>query len=198
MSLFFETIKVQNQTVYNLDAHNFRLNQTILKNFGIKSTVNLKDFIIPPKDNKLYRCKIVYSHEIKSVDFFPYTPRNIQSFKIIHSKIKYDYKYADRTDIDTIFARRDNADEILIVDKNGMIKDTSIANIAVMTDGIWQTPKYPLLKGTMRAKFIKENILHEKELFIQDIQKLESFAIMNAMIGFKIIQNPKFIYEGSL
>jgi len=192
MSLFFETIRVQSGTVYNLDLHNKRLNYTIEQNFGIKSSIDLKDFISPPKDSRLYRCKVIYDKEIKSVDFYPYTPKNIQSFKIIRSDIKYDYKYADRYTIDSLFEKRGDCDEILIADEEGFLKDTSIANIALKIDGIWYTPKNPLLKGTMREKHIKDNILKLSRLNIQDIQKLESFAIMNAMIGFKIIENPKF------
>jgi len=196
MSLFFETIRVQNQTIYNLDLHNKRLNYTIEQNFGIKSSIDLKDFITPPKDSILYRCKVIYDTDIKSVDFYPYTPKNIKSFKIIHSDIKYNYKYADRYNIDSLFEKRGDCDEILIADEEGFLKDTSIANIALKIDGIWHTPKHPLLKGTMREKFIEDNILKLYQLKIKDIQKLESFAIMNAMIGFKIIENPKFKVRG--
>jgi len=192
MSLFFETIKVQNQTIYNLDLHNKRLNYTIEQNFGKKSAIDLKNFITPPKDSTLYRCKVIYDKDIKSVDFYPYTPKNIKSFKIISSDIKYNYKYADRCDIDSLFNRRGDCDEILIADKKGFLKDTSIANIALKIDGIWHTPENPLLKGTMREKLIRENILKQSILKVKDIQKLESFAIMNAMIGFKVIENPKF------
>jgi len=193
MSLFFETIKVQNSTIYNLELHNKRLNHTIKKNFSTNKTINLKEYIDPPKDNTLYRCKVIYDKDIKDVTFYPYTPRNIQSFKIIYSDIKYNYKYVDRYDIDSLFKQRESADEIIIADLDGFLKDTSIANIAIKIDGIWHTPKLPLLEGTMREKFIEDNILKKSDIKVKDIQKLESFAIMNAMIGFKIIKNPKFI-----
>ena len=193
MSLFFETIRVQNQTIYNIKYHNKRLNATIEQNFGIKSSIDLNNFITPPKTDELYRCKVIYDKEIKSIHFYPYTPKNIQSFKIIRSNIKYNYKYADRSSIETLFLQREFADDILIVNKDDYLKDTSIANIALKIDGIWHTPKKPLLKGTMREKFLEENILKLSDLKVKDIEKIESFAIMNAMIGFKIVKNPKFI-----
>ena len=192
MSQFFETIKVQNQTIYNLKYHQKRLNYTIEQNFGIKTNINLKDFITPPKDNKLYRCKVIYDKEVKSVDFYPYTPKNIKSFKIIYSDIKYPFKNVDRSSIDKLFSKRDGLDDILIVSKDGLIKDTSIANIAIKKDGVWFTPKNPLLKGTMREKLIKEKILFLKDLTIKDIENIDSFAIINAMIEFKEIKNAKF------
>ena len=193
MSLFFETLKVQNQTIYNIEYHNKRFDQTIKENFGLNSEVDLKDFITLPQDNQLYRCKVIYDKDIKSVQFFPYHERNIQSFKIIRSNIKYNHKYADRGSIDSLFLKRDEADEIIIADTKGYLKDTSIANIALMIDGEWLTPKKPLLKGTMRSKYIDNNILKETDIKVKDIEKLENFAIINAMIGFKIVKNPKFI-----
>jgi len=192
MSQFFETIKVQNGVIYNLPFHQQRLNYTIEKNFSQKSDISLKDFIYPPKTNLLYRCKVIYKHEIKSVDFYPYTPKIIKSFKIIHSDVKYPFKSTDRSSIDELFSKRDDLDEILIVDKNGFIKDTSIANIAIKKDGLWFTPKNPLLKGTMREKFLEDNILIPKEIKLKDIENIDNFAIMNAMIGFVEIKKAIF------
>ena len=193
MSLFFETIKVQNGVSYNLPFHQQRLNYTIEKNFQKKSTISLKNFISPPKDNLLYRCKVIYDYEIKSVNFYPYTPKTIKSFKIIHSNIKYPFKYADRTSIDELFSKRDGLDEILIVDEKGFLKDTSIANIAIKKDGAWFTPRNPLLFGTMREKFIEDNILIQKDIKLKDIENIDSFAIMNAMIGFIEIKEAIFM-----
>ena len=187
MSLFFETIKVQNSVIYNLKLHNERLNRTRKKFYHDTKEIDLKDFISPPKDNRLYRCKVVYDSCIKSVDFYPYEEREIKSFKIVYSDIEYDYKYHDRSKIDNLFAKKEACDDILIVDHHDRLRDTSIANIAIMIDGIWWTPKNPLLKGTMREKFLRDNILYEKELFVKDIENIENFAIMNAMIGFKIL-----------
>ncbi len=192
MSLFFETVRVQNKVIYNLNKHCKRLNHTIEKFFCEKSDINLKKYINLPLDNKLYRCKIIYDKSIKSVELYPYISKEIKSFKIILSDIKYDYKFIKRDGINNLFSKRDGFDDILIVDKEGRLKDISIANIALKIGGVWYTPKYPLLYGTMREKLIEENILISSELFIKDIEKIEGFAILNAMVGFKIIKYPKF------
>ncbi len=191
---FFETIKIQNGLLYNIEKHNYRLNKTIYDNFGINPMIKLQNFINPPNDNKLYRCKVIYSNKIEKINFYPYQPRDIKSFKIIKSSISYPYKYLDRSKIDKLFKKKGEADEIIIIDKSNYIKDTSIANIAIKKDNKWLTPKNPLFHGTMKQKFIEDNLLIEKNLFIEDIENIDSFAIMNAMIGFKIIKKPIFIF----
>lgn len=192
MSQCFESIKVENGKLFNIEEHNLRLNKTIKDIFNKNSNIDLKNHIKPPKDNTLYRCKVIYDDSIKDIQFYPYTPRKIKSFKIIHSNIKYSHKYADRVSIDKLFLQRDSCDDILIVGENGLLKDTSIANIAVKKGDIWFTPKSPLLHGSMKNRLIKENILYEKDLFIQDIKNIDSFVIINTMIGFHEIKEPKF------
>ena len=194
MSLFFETIKVQNGIIYNIKKHNYRLNKTIYDNFGINQDINLQDFINPPKDNKLYRCKVIYSKRIEKIDFFPYKPRKIKSFKIIQSNISYPYKFLNRSELDNLFEKRGKCDDIIMIDRNGYLKDTSIANISIKKEDKWLTPKNPLLHGTMKQKFIEDKILYQTNISIKDIENIDSFAIMNAMIGFQIIENPIFIY----
>ena len=75
------------------------------------------------------------------------------------------------------------------------LKDTRIANIALLIDGVWKTPMYPLLKGTTRARLLASGWLFTERLERQSLQKAEKFAIMNALIGFKIIDNVLWIKE---
>lgn len=191
MSLFFETIKVQNGVIYNLKNHNKRLNETIFKNFKIKSDINLENYISPPNDKILYRCKVVYGKQIESINFYPYHFKNIKSFKIITSNIKYNFKYFNRDDINKLLSNQ--YDDILIIDTLGYIRDISIANIAIKKENIWFTPENPMLKGTMREKLLNEKKIYTKKLKIDEIVSMNGFAIMNAMIGFKEIKNPEFL-----
>ncbi|MBP6497982.1 MAG: aminotransferase class IV, partial [Campylobacteraceae bacterium] len=71
----------------------------------------------------------------------------------------------------------------------GLLCDTSIANVALLIDGIWVTPKEPLLKGVTRQRLIDSGFLQIGNLTEASLQKMEKFAIMNALIGFKIIKN---------
>ena len=100
----------------------------------------------------------------------------------------YNYKYAKRTTFDTLLNNHPDADEILI-EKEGFLTDTSIANIAFYDGTHWFTPKNPLLEGTTRARLLDEKFLHTREIRRSDIPHYTHVALMNAMIGFKILNN---------
>ena len=192
MSLFFETLKVTAGKIENLDFHNLRLNHAIQENFHFDAKIDLQEHIIQ-KDITLERCKVSYTKEIEKVAFFPLRPRHIHSLKILHSDISYNFKYTNRDDINALFEKRENCDDIIMI-KEGLATDTSIANIAIYDGLRWITPKNPLLKGTFRASMLKKQLLLEKDVKIKDIEKSTRFALMNALIGFQEIKgvNIKF------
>ncbi|WP_187647882.1 aminotransferase class IV family protein [Nitrosophilus labii] len=180
--IFFETIKIEDGKVFHIDYHNKRLNKTITDNFGLKKDIKLQNFIESPPSG-LYRCKIIYDRDILQISYYPYKIREIKKLKLIKSDIDYSYKYLDRNDIDTLFEKRGEADDVLIV-KEGYITDTSIANIAFFDGKKWLTPKKPLLKGTTRERLLKEQKVFLADIKVKDLKKFEKFALMNAMIGF--------------
>jgi len=183
---FFETIKIDEGKIFNIDYHNKRLNKTIKENFFIDSQIDLKNFIDPPKRG-LYRCKVIYDKKILDIKYYPYQKRKIKSFKLIQSDIEYSYKYLNREKLDALFEEKGEADEIIIV-KNSLITDTSIANIAFFDTKRWITPKKPLLKGTMRENLLYKKIIFEEDIRVDQIKKFKKIALMNAMIGFYIIE----------
>lgn len=187
MKKFFETIKIENGKIYNIEYHNKRFLRTIKENFDLEKDINLKDFINPPK-NGLFRCKIIYDRDILKVEYFPYKPKVIKTLKLIPSNIEYNFKYLDRNELNSLYKKRENFDDILIV-KDGLITDTSIANIAFFDGKTWLTPRKPLLKGTTREKLLRERKIFLEDIEAKDIKKFKKFALMNAMIGFAKIDN---------
>ncbi len=184
---FFETIKVKNGQAKHLIYHNERLNRTLRTHFPKATPIDLAHYIKPPKEG-LWRCKVIYSNKIESIEFFPYTPRQIKSFKLIEAHIDYSFKYLDRSSIDQLFAKRDKADEIIIV-KNGLLTDTSIANIALYNGYEWHTPRTPLLPGTTRARLIQAGLLVPKDIALKELYRYQKLALLNAMIEFHIIND---------
>ena len=180
-----ETIKIEDGKVHNLEWHNRRCNKSRLELFGEESVLNLEAFIKPPKSG-LFRCRVLYEKELNAVEYIPYTPQKIDSFKIIQSDIDYNYKYSDREELNSLL---DNAYDEIIIEKDGFLTDTSIANIAFYDGSNWITPLKPLLEGTMREKLLSESFLIVENIKIQDIQNFSHFALMNAMIGFQIQKN---------
>lgn len=184
--LYFETIKCEDYEVFNLEYHNKRVINTIGKN------LNLQEYINPPS-SQLQRCKVIYNEdEIIDVEYFLYKAKEFQSFKIIHNNyISYSKKYLNRSSLDELFAKKENCDDIIIV-KNGMITDTTIANIAIFYENIWLTPKNPLLKGTTRARLLEKKEIFEKDITLDMLKKASKIALLNAMIGFYEVKEPKF------
>ena len=183
---YFETIKCDDYEVFNISFHEKRISNTIGMNF------NLNEYVYPPS-NKLLRCKLIYDESgVLDVQYFPYKKRTIKTFKIIFDdEIDYSKKYLNRESLDNLFEKKDNSDEIIIV-KNGLITDTSIANIAIFDGDNWLTPKKPLLFGTTRNRLIKSGDIIEKDIDVDMLKNAQRLAIMNAMIDFDIIKEFSF------
>ena len=180
-----ETIKIEDGQIMNIEWHNRRFNKSRLELFNEKKVLNLEEFIEAPKEG-LYRCRILYNKEIKSIEYIPYVPKIINSFKIVKSNIDYSYKYSDRIELNKLLL---NSYDDIIIEKNGFLTDTTIANIAFYNGKQWITPKKPLLAGTMREKLLSKEFLIVKNIQKKDIQSYSHFALMNAMIGFQIQKN---------
>lgn len=172
---FLETIKILDGQPFNITYHELRS--------GIN---NIASYINPPSLG-LYKCRLVYSKDKIDVTYHRYKKKKINSLKLIYDNdIVYSKKSTDREDIDKLFALRDFCDDILIV-KNDLLTDTSIANIALFKNGIWYTPKLPLLKGTTRMRLIDNGFLKEIDIKVSEIKSYSKMALLNAMINFDII-----------
>jgi 4-amino-4-deoxychorismate lyase len=184
---FIETIKIEDGQVFNIKWHNLRFNRTQKEIFKIDTPLNLQDYIKHPPQKGLFRCRILYSNRIKSVEYIPYKIRDIESLKILQSDISYSYKYANRELLDSL---KDSAgSDDIIIQKDGLLTDTTIANIAFYDGDSWVTPQSPLLEGTMRAKLIDRGFLITKDIKSDNLNNFSNFALMNAMIGFQIKKN---------
>lgn len=180
---YFETIKCDDFEIYNLEFHEKRVAKTIAMN------LNLQDYIYP-SSSKFLRCKVIYDESgVLSVDYFPYKKVEKKSFKLVFDdKINYSKKALDRSCIDNLFFKKDECDEIIII-KNGLITDTSIANIAIFDGSNWLTPKKPLLEGTTRGRLLSNGDLIEKDITVNMLKSCEKLALMNAMIDFDEVKD---------
>ncbi len=187
--LFLETIRVVDGEVFNILYHQKRY-ESVLKKFNIKNPKNLLDYIDPPK-NGIYRCRLLYDiskmpHTIDTT-YHEYKKRDISSLKLVYDdNIEYSLKSAHRDKLETLYEQRGKCDDVLIV-KNSLITDTTIANIAFYDSNRWITPAHPLLKGTTRERLLMEEKIFEADIYVEDLKKFSKVALMNAMIDFDII-----------
>ena len=180
---YFETIKCDDYEVMNLSYHCNRIANTIALN------INLQDYIYPPS-NKLLKCKVIYNEEgVVDVEYAEYKKREIKTFKIVFDdNIKYSKKSINRDELNLLFKKRENCDEIIII-KNAIVHDTSIANIAILYNGTWISSKSCLLKGTTRARYLNDNLLIEKDITLDMLKNAQKIALMNVMIDFDEIED---------
>lgn len=184
---YLETIKSQDGIVFNLEYHQKRY-ETVLNSLGVDKVKNLQDYIKPPQF-ALYRCRVEYNFDSINVTYHKYKKRDISSLKLIFDNdIEYSEKKSNREDINRLYERREECDDILII-KNLLVTDTSIANIAFYDSGVWITPKSPLLKGTTRARLLDKGLIVEKDIGVHEIRKFSKVALLNAMIGFDVLDS---------
>ena len=180
---YIETIKVLDGVFYYLEYHQKRVNDSL----EVNAHYILKELLDSPPTKGLYRCRIVYSLNFFKVEYIQYVKRNVKTLKVLYNDIlKYDKKYENRALINKLFLDREKCDDILIV-QNGLIKDTSIANIALFDGNTWVAPKNPLLYGTTMRRLVNESKITLKDIKIEDIKLYQKIALMNAMIDFDII-----------
>ena len=188
---YIETIKIVDNKADNLEYHQARY-ENVLNHLGIEEIKKLDEHIQPP-DWGFYRCKITYGKDIFEIEYFPYKKREISKLKIIFdNEIEYDKKASNREKLNQLFEQRDEADDVLII-KNLLVTDTTIANIAFYKDGIWVTPKSPLLKGTTRARLLDEGKIVEANIKVQELRGFSQVALLNAMIDFDILEKCEFL-----
>ena len=135
----------------------------------------------------MFRCRVTYSKTVDKIEFIPHQFREIKNLKLVEdNSVDYQYKYSDREILNNLFAKRGNCDDILII-KNGLITDTSTANIIFYDGKKWWTPDTPLLRGTQRAKLLSEKKIFKCRITPDDLNKFEKAGLINAMWNFDIM-----------
>jgi len=189
-----ETIKIRNAHIYNIYYHQQRFDKTRADLYSCHEKIDLKEQILKSltDTNKhgLFRCRIVYNKDIESIDYIPYKAKKIEKLKVISSNIEYNYKYENRSEFDSLLQENSSYNEV-IIEKDGYITDTTISNIAFYDGEKWLTPKRPLLKGSMREKLLDNKFLTTADIKKQDINKYIHVALINAMLGFKVLNKVK-------
>ena len=185
--MLLETIRCENGFAAHLPYHQNRLNHA-LTSLGLGTKYDLASLIIPPSIG-VYRCRFLYDGDHFQIEYHPYIPKEFRSFKCMDADhLHYPHKYADRSGIETLSMQRNGCDDILIF-QNGLLCDTSIANVALFLDNQLITPEKPLLQGTTRERLLNEKRIMTASITREDLLGASRFAIMNAMMGFLEVEN---------
>ena len=186
MSRLIESIKLSGGQFHNLEYHQLRMEQSTKALYGGEGHFKLEEFLRQQKFPKeeLFKCRLLYDEKSREIEFSRYQIKSIQHLRIVEDdRVRYEFKFEDRTSIQRLFNLRNGCDDILIV-KNGYVTDSSYANIVFRRGHKWFTPKSALLNGTMRAKLLSDRIIEEREIQLSEIHSFESFKLINAMLEF--------------
>lgn len=193
MSPLFETIRLYDGVLLYAHYHNHRLNSSRKELFGCSDALDiLKEVLIPEIYTKgLWKCRVIYAKEIIDIQFLHYTPNLIRSVTCVEgNNLDYSHKYLDRNQIDRL-KQNIKTDDILII-KDGLVTDTSIANVAFYDGTQWITPARPLLAGTTRARLIESGAIITANISINDLKKYSKITLFNAMCNFDPIKHINF------
>jgi 4-amino-4-deoxychorismate lyase len=182
--LCFETICVENRQLKNLSYHEARLNKTRRELWGYGDHWDLGKLLEIPDlvDESMHKCRVAYNKNIDSIKWEPYSRRSIRKVqRVYHDEIDYRYKYDNRDTLNTLYAQRGDADEILII-KKGLVTDSNFCNVAFFDGKHWLTPASPLLPGTQRAFLLDEGIIKTSEIREIDIETFSQIRLFNAMV----------------
>lgn len=190
MCLLLETIKIKDGKFCNIEFHHARFNKTRADLFGIQDFTDLNESISisGTPASGIYKCRIIYDREIRSVKILPYQIKMINTIKAVQNdQIDYSYKYFDRTIFDKML-KESGSDEILII-KKGKITDTSFSNIVFSDGKNWVTPAMPLLNGTKRSYLLQTGRINSDEINLNDLKFFKYFRLINAMLDFEEQEN---------
>lgn len=184
---FIETIKIKDNKVINLDLHIERMKQTAEAfSFNMPKIPEITEVIPSCYRKGLIKCRILYDRFIRNVSFEEYRHKPIKTFKLIEdNSLKYDFKFANRQGIDVYMPRGlRNYDEVIFT-RNGFITDTSYTNIVFEKDNDFFTPKTYLLNGTKRQFLLKNNMIKEAEIKVENINEYDNIILINSMLDIK-------------
>ena len=140
-----------------------------------------KTILVPPKaQSGLFKCRILYRQTIDSITFTPYHWQPITSLRRVYcNHIDYAHKYENRDLLQQLAAQRGECDDVLII-KDGLVTDTSYANIAFSDGQRWYTPAHPLLLGTQRQRLLDRGLITETVITEQNLTRYAYFQVINA------------------
>jgi 4-amino-4-deoxychorismate lyase len=177
MSRLIETIRYSGGKPLNIEYHLRRINASRPEWDRIAMVESIR---VP--DDLTYKVRIVYDKTTYTINVEPYTIRPVRTLKlVIDNNIVYDHKYEDRKELNVLFSRRNDCDDVLIV-KNGVITDTSYSNVIFRKNDKWFTPGTYLLNGTMRQYLLDKRLISETTITPANITQFSHFKLINAML----------------
>ncbi|MGB3802036.1 MAG: aminotransferase class IV [Lewinella sp.] len=182
--LLLESIRLIDGKVPLLHRHQARVDRSRQRYYGkapaFKLARVLQELNLP--ESGVHKVRLLYRAGLESHEIHPYEVRHIGSLRVVEADdLQYSRKYADRSGIDAVFARRQDCDDVLMVQRQH-VTDSSYANLAMYDGDRWYTPAWPLLRGTRREELIASGVLQPTVIRVRDLPHFEHIRLVNSMM----------------
>lgn len=183
---FFETLKLLNGQLCNMEFHLERVQKTQAAFFSdAEFDVNAVYDALTDYPEGLFKVRVDYASAITGIRVDLYEIQPHRKLGLIETgNFDYSFKFADRDFFRESLNCYPDCDDILFL-KDGCITDTTYCNIALFDGEEWITPATFLLPGTKRAALIHSGALREAAVTLRDLPGFEAIAFINAMRDFE-------------
>lgn len=182
--LLLESIRLIDGQCPLLAYHQDRVDRCRKLLFPKKGQLKLNKILegLPLPNTGEYKLRLIYGQNIESHEINPYVPKEVNSLRLVGGEnVVYAKKYKDRSAINACYDRRAGCDDVLMI-QHGFLTDTSYANIALFDGTKWFTPSAPILRGTRRAKLLREGLLKPAVIREKDLPLFKKARLINAML----------------
>ncbi len=183
--LFIETIRYAGGRLHLLDLHDSRMRDTQREVFGqVSCCLTEQLFHVPAHlaDCEVVKCRVVYGREIEKIEYEAYTPRPLDRLRLVtDDAVDYHLKYLERSCL--AYPDVEHCDgEGLVIVKNGLVTDSTYANLLFYAGEKVYTPSTPLLPGVMRRHLLATGCVEAVALRPADILPGNALGITHATI----------------
>ncbi|WP_461484354.1 aminotransferase class IV [Porphyromonas asaccharolytica] len=184
--LLLESIRYVDGEPELLPLHQERIDRSLAA-YGVTPRWRLADYLAqhpcPASLVGVVKCRLLYDAEPLEVGYAPYHRRTIGSLRAVAAPaLDYHLKWADRGALQALLELRGEADDIVIVNGEGLLTDSSYTNIALRRGNRWYTPRVPLLEGVQRAHLIAEGVLIPRDIPLAELSTYDRISLINAMM----------------
>ncbi len=169
--------------------HQKRVDQTYHDVFGIPSELNLELSLAGEELSEFgdrdAKARIVYDRSGQQrMLLSAYTPLHIDRLQVIPlvDEEYYPYKSTDREWIDSYTSQLPQGTDALFV-RDGLVRESSYTNLAMLVNGRWYTPSEPLHRGTTLDRFVGLGHLIPSDIRLEDMRECEEIRLFNALLG---------------
>ncbi|MEQ8338587.1 MAG: aminotransferase class IV [Cyclobacteriaceae bacterium] len=182
MFRFLESICFRSDVYQLLDYHQVRVDQTFRHFYPDKTPPKLNEIMPELSGNEKIKVRLTYNEHDHAISVSKYLPKNISKLRLVYSDtLDYSFKYLDRSMLNQLLNPAQENEEVIIV-KDGVVTDSSYANLVFRQGNAWYTPSSYLLNGVKRQHLLHQEAIFERVIRPEDINKYSEMSLINAML----------------